>query len=96
MMKRIAIANELCTQGHRNVGIVEDGLRMDKIDQVVVLEASGIVEWHCARLGRWQYNKQILWCRLTQVEICEGVEVELDSRVGNVRVARACLLNAMQ
>ena len=52
MMMRIVIASELCTQRHRNVGIVEDGLRMNEIDQVVALEVSGIVEWHCARLGR--------------------------------------------
>ena len=51
MMMKIAMSNKLCTQRHHKAGIVEDRLRVVEIYQVVVLEVSGIVEWHCARLG---------------------------------------------
>ena len=46
-MKNMVATNKMCMQRHHNVRIVEDGLCVDKIYQVVVLEVSGIVEWHC-------------------------------------------------
>ena len=48
MANMMAIADELCVQGHHNVGIVEDRLGMVECHQAVVLEVSGIVKWHCA------------------------------------------------
>ena len=59
-MKRIMMISELCTQIHRKVGIVEDGLGMDEIHQVVVLEVSGIVEWYCIRLGDGRTTNRFL------------------------------------
>ena len=41
MMKMMAIKNELHTQRHHIVGIVEDGLCVVEIDQVVVLYVAG-------------------------------------------------------
>ena len=48
MAKMVAIADELCIHGHRSVVIVEDRLGMVECHQVVVLDVSGIVKWHCA------------------------------------------------
>ena len=46
-------------------------------------------------IEEWRNNKQHFWRYLTHVEICEGVEIEIDSRTGNI-VLRVYALDAMQ
>ena len=72
-------------QGHREGNIVEDRLCVVEGHQIIVLDVSGSFYGTVDDLGSGGVSsKQILWCDLTQVEVCEGVGTEVDARAGDV------------